>query len=112
MAIETFTWVVESGVTPDISYRVKEAQFGDGYTQTYADGINNKAESYAITITCQKGRAKEIMDFFDRHAGWKSFFWTSPLAGLGLFKCSDPKPSPIGGDKYTITATFVKAFSA
>lgn len=112
MATETFRWPTESGESPDIKYRVKETKFGDGYTQTYAEGINNKEESYTIKVTCRKSQAVEILDFFDRQAGWKSFFWTSPLGTLGLYRCQDPKHVNIGGDKYSITGTFVKAFSA
>lgn len=112
MALETFTWRLQNGDSPEISYRVIDTQFGDGYTQSYADGINTKSETYPITWTGQKDKAKEVMAFFDRHAGWKRFFWTPPLGEIGLFTCSDPVPVNIGGDKYTITATFVKRFGA
>lgn len=31
-----------------VSFRVKEATFGDGYTQTAADGINNRIDTWSI----------------------------------------------------------------
>ena len=109
---ETFKWKVERELDPTIDYRVIETQFGDGYKQTSADGINIKSEQYSIKVHAYKDEAKLIMDFFDRHQGWKSFFWTPPLGKLSLFTCVDPKPVDQGGGLYTITGTFVKSYSA
>lgn len=112
MAIKTFTWNVERDVTPTIQYRVVTAQFGDGYKQESADGINTKDESYAITTNAREPVAKEIMAFFDELKGVKSFLWKPPLGELGLYKCTDPKAVPQGGGLYVITGTFERAFSS
>lgn len=109
---ETFTWKVERQVTPKIDYRTVEAQFGDGYKQTSADGINNKDEEYSIKVHGKKADMKAVMDFFDRHGGHKSFFWTPPLGNLSLFTCKDPVPEEVSANLYTVTGTFVKSFSA
>lgn len=109
---QTFSWKVEREIDPTVDYRVIKAQFGDGYAQTSADGINTKNEQYTIKVHAYADEAKEIMDFFDVHQGWKSFFWTPPLGTLALYTCSDPKPNPQGGGLYSITGTFVKSFSA
>lgn len=109
---ETFTWRVESNIGTKIDYRVVETQFGDGYAQISSDGINTKNESYTITVHGKKSQALEIMAFFDRHKGSKSFFWTPPLGELNLFTCKDPTPSDKGGGLYTITGTFVKVFAS
>lgn len=110
--VKTFTWEVERGVDPTINYKVIEAQFGDGYKQTTADGINNKEEQYAIRTHAKTAVASEIMAFFDEHAGCKSFLWKPPLGQLSLFTCVDPKPVYQGGDLYVITATFVKSYAS
>lgn len=112
MAIETFKWRVESNVDSKIDYRVTEVQFGDGYAQISSDGINTKNEQYVIRVHALRKEAKLIMDFFDRHKGAKSFFWTTPLGSLGLFTCKDPTPRDQGGGLYSITGTFVKVFAA
>lgn len=109
---ETFTWKVERDVDPTIEYRVIESQFGDGYKQASADGINTKSEQYSIKVHGTQDKMQEVMDFFDRHQGYKSFFWTPPLGKLSLFTCMDPKPVNEGGNLYSITGTFVKSFSA
>lgn len=112
MAVETFKWKVERNVTPSIEYRVIETRFGDGYTQLSADGINTKDVSYSIRVHARTNEAKQIMDFFDRHKGIKSFFWTPPLDTIGLFTCRDPSWNDEGGGLYSITGTFTKAYAS
>lgn len=110
MAIETFRWPTERGETPDIQYRVREAKFGDGFRQVVGDGPNNKEDRYPITVTGNKKETRKIMDFFDRHGGAKAFLWTTPLGDLGLFTCADPKPTPVGGHRFKVSATLQRAF--
>lgn len=110
MAIERFTWPTQNGDAPDITYRVRTAQFGDGYKQESGDGPNNKVDSYPISYTGPQLKVLEIMAFFDRHAGAKAFLWTTPLGELGLFTCKKPVPTPMGGTVFKLTATFDRAF--
>ena len=110
MAIETFTWATQNGEAPDITYRVRTSQFGDGYKQEVGDGINNKSQSWPVNFTGQKGRIREIMAFIDRHKGAKAFLWAPPLGDLGLYKCNGYKPAHRGGQMYAITTTFEQAF--
>lgn len=112
MAIQTFPWRLERDIDPTFKYRVNEAKFGDGYTQRSTDGINTRDESWSIKMHGNGKRTKEVMDFFDAHAGWKSFFWTPPLGTLGLYVASDPKYDAQGGDVWTVTATFTKVYAA
>ncbi|HCN45047.1 MAG TPA: phage tail protein [Pseudomonas sp.] len=109
MTVETFRWPTSRGETPDINYRVRESRFGGGYRQVVGDGPNNKEDSYPVTVTGTKAVVRQVMDFFDRHAGAKAFLWTTPLGDLGLFTCADPKPTPVGGGRFKVTATFERA---
>ncbi len=110
--VKTFGWKVERGPGADINYRQVVSQFGDGFKQVSADGINTKDESYSISVHGYKDMAKSIMDFFDEHNGVKSFFWTPPLGKMGLYTCSNPTPIEKGGGLYVITGTFVKTFAS
>lgn len=110
MAIETFRWPTQRGETPEITYRVRESKFGGGYKQTVGDGPNNKEDSYPITVTGPKAKIKQASDFLDRHAGAKAFLWKTPMGELGLFTCADPKPTPVGGGVFKLTATFQRAY--
>lgn len=109
---ETFTWLVEREVRPTVEYRTISVQFGDGYQQESAEGINNKREEYAVRIHAYEKEARKIKAFFDRHQGYKAFFWTPPLGELSLWRCDDAAPTPQGGGLYLFTATFKKSFAA
>ena len=106
MTIEQFTWPIERASEPEIKYRVRESRFGGGYRQVVGDGPNNKEDSYFITVACTTTQTRQIMAFFDRHAGAKAFLWATPLGELGLFTCADPKPTPLGGGRFRVSATF------
>lgn len=110
MAIETFTWPTQHGDSPEILYRVRTSKFGNGYGQSVGDGPNNKEDAYPITYSGPEASVKQVMDFFDRHAGAKAFLWTTPLGQLGLFTCKNPVPTPVGGGVFKLTATFERAF--
>ncbi|TWC27718.1 MULTISPECIES: phage tail protein [unclassified Pseudomonas] len=110
MAIERFTWQTEKGATGDIKQRVRTKGFGDGYSQSVSDGINNEQQSWPVTHTGSSDRIKEIITFLRRHKGAKAFLWTPPLGELGLYKCNGFQPSHKGGSVYTLTATFEQTF--
>ena len=110
MALETFTWQIEKGAAGDVSQRTRTKQFGDGYSQTVSDGINNKMQSWPYSFTGAKEQVKEVIAFLDRHNGAKGFVWTPPLGELGLYKCNGYKPTHKGGNVYTLTATFEQTF--
>ncbi len=78
MAIETFTWPTQHGDAPEITYRVRTAQFGDGYKQEAGDGPNNKEDSYPITYSGQK-----------KPKCWRS--WRSLTGTLGRRHSSGPR---------------------
>jgi len=110
MAIETFSWPTQTGDSPDIDWRVRKSQFGNGYKQTVGDGPNNKEQSFPITFTGSKATILKIMEFLDSHAGAKAFKWTTPLGEVGLFTCEKAVPTPLGGGQFKITATFEQAY--
>ncbi|MNJ71201.1 phage tail protein [Pseudomonas sp. R32] len=110
MAIETFTWPVQTGEQGDVTFAVRTKRFGDGYEQSVGESLNNRSQSWPVSYTGQKTRVKQIMDFLDRHKGSKAFLWTPPMGELGLYKCASYKPSNRGGIVYTISATFTQTF--
>ncbi|KAF1016174.1 MAG: hypothetical protein GAK31_01663 [Stenotrophomonas maltophilia] len=105
---DTFTWVPTSTGGSTIKDSVKRAQFGDGYRQTAADGINPRARSYSLTFTGPKAQIDQIIAFLDAHVG-RSFLWQSPR-GLLMFECTaQGEPFPTGLT-HSLTATFEQAF--
>lgn len=109
---QVFKWRIERAPTASIKFRTVEVQFGDGYKQVSTDGINNKDESYAVSMNATESVAKDIMNFFNEHAGSKSFLWKPPLGELGLYLCADPTPVQKSTNLYVITGTFVRTYSS
>ena len=54
MAVEIFNWSPRINPQGRTKFRVLSAQFGDGYGQTAADGINNKVATWPLHFFKQK----------------------------------------------------------
>ncbi|MDD8160574.1 phage tail protein, partial [Escherichia coli] len=67
MAIETFTWCPRLNAEADINFRVRKAQFGDGYQQVSGDGINPRSQKWTLQFTGTETYIGAIKDFLDRH---------------------------------------------
>lgn len=73
---EVFRWRTKSADHAEtVRFDVREVQFGDGYKQTQAKGINTRRRIWSVSVIGSKGKIDEIAAFFDRHAGVKSFIW-------------------------------------
>mgnify|MGYP001041813585 CR=1 FL=1 len=105
---DTFLWKPTSSGAATVTSVVRKAQFGDGYAQRAAEGINPTTRSYQLTFTGSKARIDAIIDFLDAHVG-RSFFWTGPR-GTALYAC-DTRTEPLpNGLTHTVTATFDQTF--
>ncbi|KVE45468.1 phage tail protein [Burkholderia sp. BDU5] len=110
MADETFAWVVRTGDSGQIDFKVRTASFGDGYQQRVGDGINSRRAKWPITVIGTLTEVQPIMDFLDRHAGIKSFLWASPIGAPGRYVCASYTPRRGAGSIVTLTATFEETF--
>lgn len=110
MALEKFTYSPRINPNQTVNMRTRKAQFSDGYTQVSGDGINTRSQEWELTFMGKEDYIMAIKNFFDRHAGIYSFEWQPPLEALGLYRCEQYKPSPMGGGIYSLTATFIQAF--
>lgn len=106
----TFAWTHDSKPSGTSTFAVLTAQFGDGYKQTAANGINNKSQSWPLKFTGTAARITLIRDFLDARMGYQSFYWTPPLGTQGLYKCPSYSPRHLGGDAWELTATFEQSF--
>lgn len=110
MALKTFTWQPTSEASGTTQFRILTAQFGDGYTQTVADGIHNQSESWSLSFVAQRQQILAIKSFLDATKGTASFNWTPPLSSSILVKASEYHITPQGGDVYQLTVTFVQDY--
>lgn len=114
---ELFDWPVRAEPSGQASFRTLDAGFGDGYSQSAADGINTKSQSWSISFrgviapNCSNiVAADEIMDFLDARGGWESFLWTPPISTVqGRYVAKNYGMQKSGG-VITINATFIEVF--
>lgn len=109
--MDTFIWQPSAGgASADIKYRTLNAQFGDGYSQVAADGINNSTTSVQLNFIGKSVAMQPIIDFLNAKAGVTAFYWTPALGVRGTYRCKNPQIKSDGGDMHTITATFEQVF--
>jgi phage-related protein len=111
MSVETFIWQPLLNPVGQTTYRVRKAQFGDGYSQTVGDGINNAVSSWPLSFRGRSAQITPVKAFLDAHAGFVSFYWTPPLGVQGLYRCESSTLQFMGVDMYTLTATFEQVFA-
>lgn len=111
MTTQVFTWAPLVEPTGQTKFSTRVAQFGDGYSQSVPDGINNKTDTWPLTFTGYSADVSPIKAFLDATSGSTSFYWTPPLGAQSLFRCTDYTLQPLGGDLYTLAATFTEVFN-
>lgn len=107
--METFTHSVRVGAGSKAKPRAKVLQFGDGYSQRQADGINTDLRTYSVKFTDFATKIEEIDDFFTRHGGVKAFLWQAPdRHEPRLYICPEWDTTFITGNIREPSATFVE----
>ncbi|BCM12235.1 phage tail protein [Ralstonia solanacearum] len=112
IAAPVFTWSPLIEPTGETKFSTRAAQFGDGYSQVVANGINNKADTWPLSFAGNSTYLAPIKAFLDGLFGVRSFLWTPPLRTQGLFRAGSYTVSPKGGDVYQLDVTFTEVFSA
>lgn len=106
---DRFTWRPVRQSNAQSEGAVRRAQFGDGYTQSSADGINPSAVRWDMQFIGRKAEMKPLIEFLRSHVG-KSFIWNDPMIGDAFFYCDSPTYLNNGADVYTVTGTFQQTF--
>ena len=98
--------------------RIFKTDFGDGYEQRLVNGINNLAESYAVTFN---NRTKEDIDditaFFASKGAVTAFTFTIPDSNNSgetavKVECDNWSQIYSYGDFYGCTATFRRVYES
>ncbi|WP_234775011.1 phage tail protein [Paraburkholderia tropica] len=109
---DVFTWApTVDSFSGDTTLRTRTAQFGDGYAQKAADGINNRSTSFSLKFAGDASKLTAIYAFLDARGGATSFLWTPPLREQLLFTCEKYTEPVKDGNVYTMTATFDQSFA-
>ena len=108
----------DKGFTRKSEPRIFKTEFGDGYEQRLANGINNLAESYGVSFS---NRTKEEIDditaFFANKGAVTAFNFTIPdsnNSGETTVKvvCDSWSQAYMYGDYYSCSATFRRDYEA
>lgn len=110
--METFTPPFNP-ITPasrEITYSVRSAKFGDGYSARAPLGINNKETSAVYTWSQLTGDVADVIEaFFDARQGSEPFLYAPPGEVVPTkFICTGFTRSQYTGLLCRITANFVK----
>ena len=108
----TFNWVISGGTKKRSKPRVLRNQFGDGYSQRIADGINTDAKTWDVAIQYRTTtEADAIEAFLDARGGVDSFDWTPPLSATAIkVICQTWDRDIAHGAAQAISAVFEQVF--
>ena len=108
-----FTIAPDYSVTMAVKPRVLVGQFGDGYQQRVADGINTRGEDWQLTFSARTPAERDqILAFLEARGAVEAFDWTSPRGTVGRFVCPEWGYVPVSAAANTVTARFVQVFEA
>ena len=107
----TFTWVPDYSAKLTMKPRVRSVQFGDGYMQRSADGINTNPRAPALQFSNRTdSEADAIIAFLDSRGGVESFDYTPPGGAAGKYICQEYDRTQVSYNVATVTASFKQVF--
>lgn len=88
-------------------------EFGDGYNQEVADGINNQRPQLSLSWDALSAADKNLLEaFFVERGGWQPFMWTFPGDGAQTkWKCRPWTVKLTHAKLWAINATFIRDFT-
>lgn len=107
----TFTYTADNSAQVAVKPRVLMAQFGDGYKQRTADGINVRPREWRLTFNSRTdAEMSPILAFLEARNGVESFDWTPPLGAAGKFICEEWNQTVVRYGINDLSATFREVF--
>ena len=109
----------DKGLGRTTTPRVLKVQFGDGYEQRVAEGLNSLDEQYTISYSNRpKTEVAQILAFMDSKKGVTKFPYRipDPLQGSGEREiqvvCESYAATYVTDEFYSFTATFRRVYEA
>lgn len=107
----TFTYTPSYGAALKTQPRVRKAQFGDGYSQRVADGINNAPRVWSLTFGKRTAADIDAIEaFLVTQAGTAYFTWTPPRGAVGKWICTTWDRGVDDVNNERLSATFEEVF--
>lgn len=105
-----WTFPIELALGGNKEYLIRRSQFGDGYSQSSGEGINDSKRSWEITCSGYLKDIEEIISFLDERKGYGSFKWKDILGGVGWYSAKEYRISKGQGGIYILNTTFEECF--
>lgn len=105
--------IVSKSSSRSVEHRALSMQFGNGYQQDVADGINNKVETWNITYdSIGLSDRNAILAVLDAAGSWDVINWTAPGGSALKYKLekSGYTEVPVGSNRYTLTFKLKQVF--
>jgi len=108
----------DKGLSRQSTPKVLKVQFGDGYEQRIAEGLNSSNENYQISYSNRpKAEIDDIAAFMDEKKGVTSFNYVIPDTNNGgettiKVVCDQYNLVYVSDSSYTFTATFRRVYEA
>lgn len=99
------------GTQKSVEPRVLINNFGDGYRQRAADGINNVRQTWTVEFIGSTTNIDIYDAFFEARKGYDAFDWTPPHESTARkFTCSKWQRIYVGPSTDRIIAQFTEEF--
>lgn len=106
---EVFDWCPQTA-SGDSTFSRVVTQYGDGYSQAIANGINNISDKWSLSFAGNRAEILPIKEFLDRHAGVKSFEWENRFGVTNLYRSEPYSFQDNGADHLILSVQFVQVF--
>jgi phage-related protein len=107
----TFTYTPSFSADLEERPIVQRIQFGDGYEQRVAFGINTQPKNWSLQFNNRTDTERDnILTFLRARGAVESFDWTDPNGYAGKWICSEWQTSQVSCNFNNITATFRQVF--
>ena len=112
MTVQTFPSIAPStGSDEKRSYKVRKTNFGDGYQQRVADGLNSARTVWNLSFQgLTTTDANTVEAFIEARGGHESFYWTPPNGSQGRWVCEGLSRVEEGNAHASISVQFVQSF--
>ncbi len=107
----TFTYTPDSGVSFEVKPTARVTQFGDGYQQRQASGINTQAKNWDLKFSLRSdAEADAIEGFLSARAAIESFDWSDINGVSNKYVCMSWQRTKDRYNLNTITCKFQQVF--
>ena len=107
----TFSYTPDYDASESQRPVVRRVQFGDGYEQRLAYGLNTQPSEWRLTFANRTDMERDnITGFLEARGATESFDWTPPYGSAGKWVCDEWSTTMIASNINTVQATFRQVF--